>query len=110
VKRNGRSLFKVFAHNLFWITNKIRNDALFPAVTLLNSKFKRVLKMVCDTRVYSLFFFNLFPSVIVKNTAFLKMDVFPSSGEGVGDTSYLGPLEWANPHHWTAYVNITAAV
>jgi hypothetical protein len=27
-----------------------------------------------------------------KNTTFLKLDMFPSSGDGVGDTYYIGPV------------------
>jgi hypothetical protein len=35
------------------------------------------------------------------NTMFWKMDLFPSSEEGVGDTNSVGPLERANLNHWT---------
>jgi hypothetical protein len=37
-----------------------------------------------------------------KNTTFRKLDLFPSSGEGAGDT--LGRLERACPNHWANWV------
>jgi hypothetical protein len=41
-------------------------------------------------------FSGLFPSSgIPKNTTFWKLDLFPSSGEGGGEDTQLGPLETA---------------
>jgi hypothetical protein len=33
---------------------------------------------------------------------FRKLDLFPSSGEGGGEDTQLGPLERANLNHWTS--------
>jgi hypothetical protein len=51
--------------------------------------------MVYNTRDH--WVLGLCPSSgILKNTTFLKMDLFPSSGEGGGTPTLLGPLETAN--------------
>jgi hypothetical protein len=48
--------------------------------------------MICNTWDYWVFGHCLF-STVLKNTAFWKPDLFPTSGEGVGDTySLLGLL------------------
>jgi hypothetical protein len=58
--------------------------------------------MVYNTRDF--WVFGLGPSsAILKNTTFRKLDLFPSSGKGVGDTP-LGQLERANFNHWTTYI------
>jgi hypothetical protein len=50
--------------------------------------------MVHNTRVY--YAFGLCPSSgVLKYTAFRKLDLFPSSGEGFGAPMLLGPLERA---------------
>jgi hypothetical protein len=52
--------------------------------------FERPLTIVYNNRNYWLF--GLCPSSgIVKNTTSRKLDVFPPSGEGVGDTYSVGP-------------------
>jgi hypothetical protein len=38
----------------------------------------------------------------LKITMFRKLDLFPSSSEGT--STLLGPLEIANPNHWTTYI------
>jgi hypothetical protein len=46
-----------------------------------------------------------------ENTAFKKLDLFPSSGQGEGLVpSQLGPLERANLNHWTTQVKNTKAI
>jgi hypothetical protein len=56
--------------------------------------------MVCDS--LDLWGFGLCPSSgILQNTTCRKLDPFPSSGEGGGKASLLGPLERANPKQWT---------
>jgi hypothetical protein len=46
--------------------------------------------MVYTTQKY--WVFGLFPSSgIVENTTFRKLDMFPSSGEGVGEDTSVGP-------------------
>jgi hypothetical protein len=51
-----------------------------------------VLTMVYNTQNY--WVFGLFPSSgILENTTFRKLDLFPSSGEGLGEDIYsVGPL------------------
>jgi hypothetical protein len=45
------------------------------------------------------------------NTAFRKLALLPSSGEGGGKVStLLGPLESANLNHWINYVRYTKAI
>jgi hypothetical protein len=39
-------------------------------------------------------------SGILKDKIFRKQDLFPSSGEGVGTPTLLGPLEWATLNNW----------
>jgi hypothetical protein len=36
-----------------------------------------------------------------------ELDLFPSSGKGRETTTLLGPLERANPNHWTTHVKFT---
>jgi hypothetical protein len=61
------------------------------------------LMMVYDTQDY--WVFGLHPSFsILKNTAntmLQKLDLFPSSVEGVGVSTLLGLLKRANLNHWT---------
>jgi hypothetical protein len=46
--------------------------------------------------------FGPFPSSgILEKTTFRKLDLFPSSGEGGGEDTQLGPLERANLNHWS---------
>jgi hypothetical protein len=58
-----------------------------------------VLTMVYNTQKYG--GLGLFPSSgILENTTFRKLDLFPSSGEGGGETpTQLGPLERANRYN-----------
>jgi hypothetical protein len=44
------------------------------------------------------------------NTAFRKLDLFPSSGEGRETPTLLGPLERANLKHWTTHVMLLATI
>jgi hypothetical protein len=59
--------------------------------------------MVCNTQNY--WGFGLCPSssilVTLENTTFRKLDLLPSSGEGVGDTYSVGLLERTDPNYWT---------
>jgi hypothetical protein len=56
--------------------------------------------MVYNSRGY--WVFGLYPSSgIRKNTMFRKLDLFPSTGEGMGDITLLGPLERANLNYWS---------
>jgi hypothetical protein len=48
-----------------------------------------------------LLFYFFSSSGLLNNTVFQKLDLYPSSGEGVGDTYSLVPLERANLNHWT---------
>jgi hypothetical protein len=38
---------------------------------------------------------------------FRKLDLFPSSGDRVGEPILLGPVERANLNHWTMYVRLS---
>jgi hypothetical protein len=45
--------------------------------------------------------FGLGPTVgVLKNLMFRKLDLFPSSGEGVGDTYSVGSVKKTNSNHW----------
>jgi hypothetical protein len=61
-----------------------------------------VLTMEYD--IWDFWVFGLCPSFCIlnnaKNTTFRELDLFPSSGEAVGDTKR-DPLERASPNHWT---------
>jgi hypothetical protein len=46
----------------------------------------------------------------LKNTTFRKLDLFPSSGEGMGTSTLLGPLTRADPSHCTTYVKAKVKV
>jgi hypothetical protein len=62
----------------------------------------------CSTRNYWVLGLDSL-SDILKNITFRKLDLLPTSGEGVGDTP-LSRLERANLNHWATYVSITTAV
>jgi hypothetical protein len=54
--------------------------------------------MVYNTLDYGVF--GLYPSSdVLKDTTFRKLDLFPSSGEGLEIPTLLGPLERANLNH-----------
>jgi hypothetical protein len=54
--------------------------------------------MAYNTRDY-IFLSSLSIFQYLENTTFRKQDLFPSSGEGVGETYLLGPLEIADLNH-----------
>jgi hypothetical protein len=45
-------------------------------------------------------------SVILNNTVFWKLDLFPSSVEEWETSTLLGPLEIANTNDWSIYIYI----
>jgi hypothetical protein len=40
--------------------------------------------------------------IVIENTTFRKLDLFPPSGEGKEIHALLGPLEGSNINHWTS--------